>query len=335
VVSLRKEHVAVFERMQAGRVIGIAATLAAVLAASGCGGAGLVGAGSTLVAPLVAQWQQRFPVTYGAVGSGGGVAQIENGAVDFGASDAPLRSGEKRPGLVQLPWALSATAVAVNLPGRMQRLRLSGRVLADIYLGRVTRWNDAEIEQLNPEARLPSLRIAVLHRSDASGDTFAFTRYLTLSSARWRAEVGAGTGVGWRVGTGANGNGGVAEALLQTVGAVGYVSLAQARRSHLDLARLRNGSGRFVAPAPATIADAAAGAAFASDHSASIVDAPSGYPISTFTYVIVRKGSAKRASLETFLRYAVGAGQSVAASLSFAPLPASVRRADLAVIAGL
>jgi phosphate transport system substrate-binding protein len=333
-VSLRKEHVAVFERMHARRLIGLAAVLATALAVSGCGGGGLVGAGSTLVAPLVAQWQQRFALTYGAVGSGGGIAQVANGTVDFGASDAPLRRGERRPGLVQLPWALSATAVAVNLPGRTP-LRLSGRVLAGIYLGRVTRWDDPEIAKLNPGAALPALRIAVLHRSDASGDTFAFTSYLAKASARWRAEVGTGSGVDWRAGTGANGNGGVAEALLQTRGAIGYLSLAQARRSHLDVVRLRNRSGRFLAPSPATIAAAAAGAAFAADHSASIVDAPSGYPISTFTYVIVRRGSSKRAALERFLRYAVGAGQSFAARLSFAPLPAGVRRADLQVIAGL
>jgi phosphate transport system substrate-binding protein len=161
-----------------------------------------------------------------------------------------------------------------------------------------------------------------LYRSDTSGDTYAFTGYLARASARWRTAVGSGTGVTWPAGTGARGNAGVAELLLQTPGAIAYVAIGQARRSRLQIAVLRNAAGTYSAPSPATIARAAAGA-------------PTGYPLSTFSYVIVRRDSPKLAELKRFLRYAVGPGQSFATSVSFAPLPANVRRADLRIIARL
>jgi phosphate transport system substrate-binding protein len=333
--------------------IGAVALGAAALAASGCGGGktsqshAIVGAGSTLVAPLVSQWsseyakRQSVTVTYGAIGSGGGIAQTIGGNVDFGASDAPLspdqlHSGE---GIVQIPWALAATLVAVNLPGVRGHPKLTGPVLASIYLGKVKRWNDAAIRKLNPGLHLPSTKIAVVYRSDSSGDTYAFSDYLAHVSPTWRSKVGTDTSVSWPTGSGARGNAGMVAAVQQTPGAIAYIAIANVLGSHLDYALLRNAAGTYPVPSPPTIAAAARIARFKPDHSASIVDPPASdanaYPISTFTYVLVPKGSAKLATLKPFLRYAVGPGQKFALPLSFAPLPSDVMRSDLEVISGL
>lgn len=337
------------------------AVIAACAVAAGCGGGSsssattggvagaqksqtsgvLVGAGSSLVAPLVAQWtgdyakKHNVTLTYGAIGSGGGVSNISSNTVDFGASDAPLQGDQKSANLVQLPWALAATVVAVNLPGVKGHPKLTGPVLADIYTGKVKTWNDPEIAKLNAGMTLPSTKIAVFYRSDSSGDTFAFTNYLSQVSPQWKSKVGAGTEVSWPTGTGAKGNAGVAGSLGQTPGAIAYIAIGQVQEAHLNYALLRNPSGQYPDPSPATIAQAASHAKFAADHSASILNEKTGYPISTFTYVIVRKDSQKLATLRNFLRYAVGTGQSFATDLSFAPLPASVRTIDLKVIGGL
>jgi phosphate transport system substrate-binding protein len=340
--------------MTTNRIIGTACAVACAAVAAGCGGGSsaqgagnLVGAGSTLVAPLVARWSRGYAkrhdvtVTYGGIGSGGGIAQATARTVDFGASDAPLQPDQRAaaPGLVQIPWALAATVVAVNVPGVHGRLRLTGPVLADVYLGRITTWDDPRIADLNRGVTLPRLRIAVVYRSDASGDTYVFTSYLSRVSATWRSKVGAGTDVSWPVGSGGKGNAGVTAALEQTKGSIAYIAIGQVKTNHLGYALVRNAAGRYPDPSPATIAAAARTATFASDHSATIVDPPASarnaYPLSTFTYALVPKGSSKASTLKPFLRYAVGAGQVFAAQLSFAPLPANVRDADLTVIAGL
>jgi len=345
-----------------------AAALAAIaLAAAGCGGAKssgstgsvagvhttqtqsrvLVGAGSTLVAPLLSQWSsdyakaQDVTVTYGAIGSGGGIAQTTSGNVDFGASDAPLSPDQLASGggIVQLPWALAATLVAVNLPGVHGHPKLTGPVLADIYLGKITAWNDPAIAKLNPGLRLPSTKIAVVYRSDSSGDTYAFTDYLAHVSPTWKAKVGTDTSVAWPSGTGAKGNAGMVAAVQQTPGALAYVAIANVKGAHLNYALVQNAAGKYPDPSPATIAAAASSVHFRAAHSASIVDPArsqaNAYPISTFTYVLVPKRSPKLAALKPFLRYAVGKGQTFARPLSFAPLPARVRSSDLRVIAGL
>jgi phosphate transport system substrate-binding protein len=304
-----------------------------VLAAAGCGGGGggttqLTGAGSTLVAPLVARWAGIYDgasVVYSGIGSGGGIAQATAKTVDFGASDAPLQPDQKSaaPNLVQIPWALAATVIAVNLPGAGAHPKLTGAQLADIYLGRTRYWDEVA-------ASLPHLRIAPIYRSDASGDTFVFTSYLAKASAAWQSKVGAGTDVSWPTGSGAKGNAGMTAALQQTKGAIAYIAVAQVKAAKLNYALLRNRAGGYPEPSPAAIARAASTAS-----GTSIVDAPQGYPLSTFTYVLVDRTSAKLAALKPFLRYAVGAGQSFAGELSFAPLPANVRRADLKIIDGL
>ncbi|HVS84851.1 MAG TPA: phosphate ABC transporter substrate-binding protein PstS [Gaiellaceae bacterium] len=344
----------------------LAATLAALAALAGCGGSGstttggvqgaqhsqsssvLVGAGSTLVAPLVGAWQGDYEkqhgvtITYGAIGSGGGIEQISARTVDFGASDAPLTGSQKASckGCVMIPWALAATTVAYNLPGLSRPLRLTGPVLGQIYLGRIERWDDPQIAKLNPGVSLPGTAISVVYRSDASGDTFAFTDYLSHVSPSWKAkEGGATTAVQWPTGTGGKGNAGIAAVIEETPGAIGYVAIAQAKGSKLATALIRNRAGRYPAPSSATIAAAAASARFRADNSVSIVDPPASagnaYPISTFTYAIVPRSSSKLARLKAFFRFAVTKGQSYATALSFAPLPRSVASHDQRIVAGL
>ncbi|HUZ16025.1 MAG TPA: phosphate ABC transporter substrate-binding protein PstS [Gaiellaceae bacterium] len=341
------------------RIGAAAAAIFVAALAAGCGSSGggttqgsgsttLVGAGSTLVAPLLAKWQGEYSsahgvtITYGAIGSGGGFQQVAQHIVDFGASDAPLASYPANGcnGCVQIPWALAATTVSYNVLGVTRPLRLSGPVIADIYLGKITSWSDAAIENLNPGVHLPSERIAVVYRSDASGDTYAFTNYLAKVSPAWRARVGgAGTAVNWPTGAGSKGNSGVTASIERTPGAIGYVAIGQAVQSNLHYADIENSAHQFVKPSTTSIAAAAATAQFARDNSAAIVDppasAPNAYPIATFTYVIVPKSSPKLAALQKFVDYAVTKGQMDAAPLEFAPLPQNVVAKDEAIVKGL
>jgi phosphate transport system substrate-binding protein len=338
-----------------------AALLVLGLVAAGCGGSGkgsgvagtektsstLVGAGSTLVAPLVAQWQSPYAnahgvtVRYSAIGSGGGIAQVTARTVDLGASDAPLTADEAKAckGCVMVPWALAATTVSYNLQGVSKPLRLSGPVIADMYLGRVKTWNDPQIKRLNPGVSLPSTVVHPVYRSDASGDTYAFTNFLSRVSPEWRSKVGTSTSVSWPTGSGGKGNAGVAAVVQSTPGAVGYVAIAQAVASKLNYADLQNRADAFVKPSTKTIAAAAETARFGQNNSVSIVDPPASaktaYPISTFTYAIVPRSSGKLAALKAFLRYAVTTGQSYATQLEFAPLPKNVVAKDRAIIGRL
>jgi phosphate transport system substrate-binding protein len=323
------------------------------LLAAGCGGGGggaesetLIGAGSTLVAPLVAQWssdyQQRanVTVTYGAVGSGAGITQITSRTVDFGASDAPLTPDQASAceGCVQVPWALAATLVAYNVKGVPSRLKLSGPVLADIYLGKVTHWNDPAIARLNPGAKLPETKITPIHRSDGSGDTYAFTDFLSKVSPEWKSTRGVSTQVSFPGGVGAKGNDGVAAYLGRNDGAVGYLGISYVFSGGYDYALVENAAGNFPTPGVASVA--AAGKSVTSipaDNAISITNPPAStpgaYPISTFTYALVPKSSPKAAALRKFLIYAVTAGQRFGPPLKFAPLPARVLAANRAAIA--
>jgi phosphate transport system substrate-binding protein len=358
--------------MDTKRKISFAAAAAAAVAllAAGCGGGGsspssaqttsgvagashssssaIQGAGSTLVAPLLAQWSRTYEqksgaaLNYSGIGSGGGILQITERTVDFGASDAPLTPSQASAckGCVQIPWALAATLVAYNLKGVSGRVKLSGPVLANIFLGTITHWNDPAIVKLNPGMTLPSEKIATVHRSDGSGDTFAFTNYLAHVSPEWKQKVGVGASVSWPSGTGGKGNSGVAAVIGSTPGAIGYVAIGQVMSSHMQYAVMKNKAGKFPVPSPATIAAAASTARFASDNSASIVDPPASaanaYPISTFTYVIVPKSSSKIASLKKFLRWAVSpSAQAQGRPFAFAPLPEPVRSRDLRTIGSL
>lgn len=307
----------------------------------------LVGAGSTLVAPLLTKWQGEYSsatgvtVTYGAIGSGGGIQSITDGTVDFGASDAPLRPDQASAcaGCVQLPWALAATTLSYNLPGLSNPLRLNGPVIAAMFTGKITSWNDRRIAKLNPSVKLPSTRVNPVWRNDPSGDTYAFTSYLSAVSPAFKAKYGVSTAINWPAGFGEKGNSGVAAGIVSTPGAIGYVAIGQAVGSNLQYASIQNAAGKFVAPSTSSIAAAGATAHFAADNSASIVDPPASaagaYPISTFTYVIVSKSSPKLSGLQKFIDYGVTTGQQDAASLDFAPLPKSVVAKDKAIVRAL
>ncbi len=297
----------------------------------------LQGAGSTLIAPALAAWQPLYAkargvtVNYSGIGSGGGIAAITARTVDFGASDAPLSPDQLAAckGCVQIPWALTATVPVYNVPGVGDtRLRLTGPVLADIFLGRVAKWNDPAIRKLNPGLKLPTTAITTVHRSDGSGDTFAFTDYLSKVSPEWRSKAGNGTSVNWPTGVGGKGNPGVAALVGSTPGAIGYVSDAYALANHLAKARLLNAAGRYTLPSVASIEDAALTVkSVPADNHMSIVDPPrakqyaDAWPLSTFTYVIVPLQTPKAHDLKNFVTWALTHGQPPIRRLVFAPIP--------------
>ncbi|HSS80019.1 MAG TPA: phosphate ABC transporter substrate-binding protein PstS [Gaiellaceae bacterium] len=317
-----------------------------VLPLAGCGGSGgggsseskvLVGAGSTLVAPLVAQWSNDYAkktgatITYGAIGSGGGVAQITARTVDFGASDAPLTPDQASSckDCVQVPWALAATLVSYNVKGAPAQLKLSGPVLANIYLGKVTQWNDPSIAALNPGANLPATKIKPVFRSDSSGDTYAFSDFLAKASPEWKTKKGVSTQVNFTTGVGGKGNDGVAAAIEREDGTIGYLAISYVFTNKLDYALIRNEAGKFPVPGPDTITAAAnAVKTIPPDNAISLTNppasAPDAYPISTFTYAIFPTTSSKATALRDFVTYAIGPGQKFGAKLQFAPLPAKV-----------
>lgn len=307
----------------------------------------LSGAGSTLVAPILTKWQGEYSsaynvtVTYGAIGSGGGVQSVTDRTVDFGASDAPLSADQTKActGCVQIPWALAATTLSYNLPSVTKPLRLSGPVIADMFLGKITTWNDKRIAHLNPGVKLPPTRVSPVWRNDASGDTYVFSSYLSSVSPEFKAKYGTQALLSWPAGFGEKGNSGVAAGILGQEGTIGYLAIGQALGSHLSYASIQNAAGKFVKPTTASIAAAGATAHFAADNSASIVNPPrsakAAYPLSTFTYVIVPKSSPKLAALQKFIGYAVTTGQQDATAFDFAPLPKSVVAKDKAIVKGL
>jgi phosphate transport system substrate-binding protein len=297
------------------------------------------GAGSSFVAPLVAKWvtpvQQQLGLTlnYNAVGSGGGVSAITNKQVDFGASDAPLSQFNPTCTIcVQIPWALAATAVIYNLGGDLLHLKMTGPVLAKIYTGKITKWDDPAIKKLNSAANLPSKQITVVHRSDSSGTTFNFTDYLSHVSPTWKSQVGIGTSVNWPTGEGGNHSSGVAAAVRSTPGAIGYTDVDYALVNHLGFMRMKNRSGNFVLPrAKGIIAAAALDTSPAKDGSLSIVNPPkskkyrNAYPISTYTYVDVQKSSgANAANLKKLIGWAITKGQTYGPPIVFEPIPKPV-----------
>ncbi len=306
----------------------------------------LIGAGSTLVAPLMSQWQPKYnedhgvAVTYGAIGSGGGIEQITARTVDFGASDAPLTSSQASAckGCVQIPWALSATAVAYHVTGVPNGLKLTGPVLADIWLGKVKTWNDPAIAKLNPGVKLPSTKITPVYRTDGSGDTYAFTNYLSHISPQWKSQVGTSTQVHFPVGLGGKGNSGVGGVLSSTNGAIAYVALAYVVSNKFTDAAIQNAAGKFETPGVSSISAAAASVtSVPANNAISIVDPPASasgaYPISTFTYVIVPQKSSKGKELKAFIAWAISpAGQKYGPKLDFAPLPAKVVSAAQAAV---
>jgi phosphate transport system substrate-binding protein len=335
------------------RLLGVVVALAvsvggmASVAPAGASAAGLTGAGSTLVAPLMANWINGFeikegiPVKYSAVGSGTGIAQITARSVDFGASDAPLtpEQASKCNGCVQIPWALSATGVGFNIPG-VKKLNLSGKVLAGIYFGKITNWNDPKIKAVNPKAKLPNLTITPVFRSDGSGDTYAFTNYLSKISPAWKNEVGYATSVGFKAGVGAKGNAGITSTVTKTPGAIGYISASYLIAAGLGAAAIENKAGNFEVPNLKNIEEAASQVkSVPPSNELNITNTPAkaklAYPISTFTYVIVPHDASQKGFLQQFINYAITKGQAYGAALDFAPLPKVVLNAAKSSVASL
>jgi phosphate transport system substrate-binding protein len=309
--------------------------------------AGITGAGSTLVAPLMGNWMANFeikegiPVKYSAVGSGTGIAQITARTVDFGASDAPLTPEQAAAcnGCVQIPWALSATGLGFNIPG-VKKLNLSGKVIAGIYFGRITKWNDPKIKKINPGVKLPGLTITPIFRSDGSGDTYAFTNYLSKISPAWKSEVGYATTVGFKAGVGAKGNAGVTATVVKTPGAIGYISAYYLIAAGLHAAAIQNLAGNYELPNIPNIASAASSVKkLGSSNTISITNPPKkdkiAYPISTFTYAIIPHDAPLKGPLQQFARYCLTIGQKYGAALDFAPLPKAVKTAGLKAVESL
>jgi phosphate transport system substrate-binding protein len=309
-------------------------------AAATSGGADLTGAGATFPYPLYSKWFSDYAaktgvkINYQSIGSGGGIRQLTEQTVDFGASDAPMTDEElakaKGGPILHIPTVLGADVVTYNVPGVTQTLKLTGELIADIFLGRVTKWNDSRIAALNPGAALPARDVLVVHRSDGSGTTYIFTDYLSAVSSAWRQAVGKGKEVKWPVGLGAKGNEGVAGQVKQTPGTIGYVELVYAKQNNLPVAAVRNAAGSFVTPSIEAVTAAAAGVAEKlpanTDYRLSIVNAPgaSAYPISSFTWLLVYQNQAdpeKGRKLVDFLKWALHEGEQSASALDFAPLP--------------
>lgn len=326
-----------------------AAVAAGAGSAAGKSGVAVQGAGSSLVAPAVAIWSTIWDgktgntVTYNAVGSGQGEAQISNRQVNFGASDAPLSSypAGSCTGCVQIPWALSATVPVYNIAGvKNGKLRLSGAVLANIYLGKITKWNAKPIKKLNPKLHLPNKGISVFYRQDGSGDTYVFTSYLSSVSSAWKKGPGAGTSVQWPVGTAEPKNAGVAQAVRSTPGAIGYVGAAYVVNDKLTAASMQNRSKAFVKVSVGSIATAAKLVTkVRSSNEISLVNPPksrkykNAWPLATFTYVFLHKkgdiSSAGTSTTKAFIKWVVKHGSRSVADLMFAPLSGVVINADL------
>jgi len=333
------------------------AVLAAALLLTGCGGGSsssssgggdLVGAGSTFVFPLVSKWIPDYSkthgvtITYGPIGSGGGIQQITNRTVDFGASDAPLTADQARSckGCLQIPWALAGTSIPYNLSGAPKHLKLTGPLLADMFLGKIKKWNDPAIARLNPGVKLPAVAVTPIFRSDSSGTTFNFTDYLSHVSPEWKSRVGTGTAVSFPTGSAGKGSSGVAAELSRAQGGITYIDAAYSIQNGFSYAALQNRAGKYTLPDRAAVAAAAETiTSVPPDNAVSIVDPPASaataYPVATFTYAIVPQKSSKADLLKPFLTYAIGPGQRFGAELQFAPLPAKILAADKATIAKL
>jgi phosphate transport system substrate-binding protein len=298
------------------------------------------GAGATFPYPIYSKWFDEYTkvdpnvrFNYQSIGSGGGIRQITERTVDFGASDGPMTDAQlaKTPGpLLHIPTVLGAVVATYNLPG-ISTLRFTPELLADIFLGKITKWNDPRLAAVNPGVSLPDSAILVVHRSDGSGTTYIWADYLSKISKEWEQKVGRGTSVNWPVGLGGKGNEGVSGQVKNTPGAIGYVELAYAIKNHLPVSSVRNQAGKFVEPTIKSTTAAAAGAArnMPADFRVSLTNAPGedAYPIASFTWLLVYKeqsDQAKGRALVKFLSWAIHDGQKYAPDLLYAPLPAPV-----------
>jgi phosphate transport system substrate-binding protein len=329
--------------MRTRRTIVLLMAAAIVLASWGMGRSDLLinGAGATFPYPLYSKWFDLYAkqnpgvhFNYQSIGSGGGIRMFSQRTVDFGASDAPMTDEQikKLPAKAfHFPTVMGADVIAYNLPAMKKPLRFTGQVVADIFMGKITNWNDPAIAKLNPGVALPAQSITPCHRSDGSGTTYIFADYLSKVSPEWAKSMGKSTSLKWSGGLGGKGNEGVTALIQQTPGAIGYVELIYALNNNIPFADLQNHDGKWVSASLDGVTAAAAGAAknMPADFRVSITDAPGAdaYPISSFTYLLVfqqQTDKAKGAQIVKFLKWALHDGQQYAGALKYAPLPANV-----------
>jgi phosphate transport system substrate-binding protein len=307
------------------------------------------GAGATFPYPIYSKWFTEYSaahpgveINYQSIGSGGGIKQVCSGTVDFGASDMPMTDellkscGVK---LIHIPTVLGADVPVFNVPG-VSDLRFSPELLADIFLGKITNWNDPRIAKDNPGAHLPDQKIIVVHRSDGSGTTFIFTDYLSKISKEWADGPGKGTSINWPTGVGGKGNEGVAGYVRQLPGAIGYVELIYALQNHISFGAIRNSAGTWLKASIEGVTAAAGTAKMPADYRVSITNAPGAdaYPISSFTYLLIPtqpKNMANEKVLKDLLSWCIKSGESEVSSLSYAPLPSNVQEKVLQTIYSL
>ncbi len=341
-----------------------AATMGILLAAAACSSSGsgqtgsgsastINGAGSTLAAPMYQQWAGQYhashhvQINYQAIGSGGGISEFTQGIVNFGATDAPMSSTEQAAAqagqgsvVLHIPMIIGTVTLAYNEPS-IKNLRLDGPTLANIYLGKITHWNDPAIKALNPGVTLPPDPIQPVERADSSGTSYAFSSYLSQVSPTWASQIGASKAPSFPVGTGATGSSGVAAAIQQTKGTIGYVEYSYATQGHLQVASIKNASGQFVAPSTASTETAAANATYPTDvthltFSLSNSSASGAYPIVTPTYVLIAqkpKNTAATNAVKAWLQWCLQKPQQAEVSkLGYAPLPPKLVALDLAAL---
>ncbi len=303
------------------------------------------GAGATFPYPIYSKWFSEYrkihsdvQINYQSIGSGGGIKQVTEGTVDFGASDGPMTDRQVQEfqkkhnsGVLHFPTVLGAVVVTYNIPGVNESLNLTPEAISGIYLGKITKWNDHAMASANPKLKLPAADIVVVHRSDGSGTSYCWTDYLSKVSNEWKTKVGKGTSVNWPVGIGGKGNEGVSGQVKQTANSIGYVELIYAIQNKLPYANVKNAAGVFVKPDLSTTTAAAAGAAkeMPDDFRVSITNSPGrdAYPIATFTWLLIPEkiqDPTKRKALTDFLRWMIGPGQNMTEALSYARLPKEV-----------
>lgn len=300
----------------------------------------ITGAGATFPAPVYTKWGEAakaaigLELNYQAIGSGGGQNQILNRTVDFGASDAPMDPAKLESGhLLQFPTVMGAVVVIVNIPGvESNQLKIPNDLLADIYQGNITKWNDPKLVEANHDVKLPSLAIAPVYRADGSGTSFVYTSYLSAVSPSWKDKVGANTSIKWPAGAGAKGNDGVAATVANTRGGIGYVEYAYAAQNHLTTVQLRNKAGHYVSPGMDAFAAAAASGdwANAKNFAVDLIDQPGdkSWPIVSATFIELPKDPkdpARSADVMKFFDWAYKNGDHTASSLEYVPLPAAVK----------
>jgi phosphate transport system substrate-binding protein len=329
-------------------IVKFAALACAVVAFAAAAHADVLnGAGATFPQPIYQRWFQEYKaqtgveINYQGIGSGGGIKNITAHSVDFGASDAPMSDAElaQAPGLIHIPTVAGSVVISYN-NGIGPGIRLTGDVIADIFLGKITKWDDPRITKLNPGTHFPNMTITPFHRSDGSGTTNIFTTYLSQVSPEWKDSVGAGKSVKWPKGLGGKGNPGVAALVKQTEGGIGYIELAYAVKNDIPYALVRNSKGNFVYPTVEATTAAAEGTTLPKDFRKVITNtsAPKGYPITGFTFLLVYKDGSKP-GVKQFLKWMLTDGEANVSSkdkdLLYAPLPENVRKRALAAVDSL